>query len=584
MTTGRQAREPELPRRLAWALALGLGLAASRLPAQTTHTWPGAVPCNGTLQACIDAAAGGDIVEVATDGPIAEAIDILGKSLTLRPAAGFAPVFAPFPFIDAIEAFGGDSDVTVVIEGMTAQDSTITAYQRGTGRFDVTIRGNTIQAASLDADFRGIAVRSFGPAPYGPMGFLILENELDLGFALVNNMAGISIRELQGPGASAGTIAGNLIQAQGSGSTGAAIEIRNTTAPLSVGVIANHIRGAGFNEGISVFQTAEGGSTAASIVNNLVTGTVEITGPQPGGISLLVEDGTGSFTVLNNTVAENEVGVVVGGDLAAGGSLSGVLANNVVAGNTSQGIVIDSDFAAPFTNEDNLVFGNGANAFTAGPGTLVSDPLFVGGGDFHLQIGSPARDAGNASLLPAGIVTDLDGAPRVQGPEVDLGAYELAELPGTVQFASDAFAVRENAGPALITLTRTGGAAGELAVRFSTTYGTAMAGADYTAVDTLVVWNDGDGAPKTVAIPILDDLLLEGDESVVLTIAEAQPIQEQARATHEIAAPQVGGPSMAVLTILDDESTTEIPTLSQWGLALLAALVAAAALWRLRPA
>ena len=105
-----------------------------------------------------------------------------------------------------------------------------------------------------------------------------------------------------------------------------------------------------------------------------------------------------------------------------------------------------------------------------------------------------------------------------------------------------------------------------------------------TGVDTLVVWNDGDGAPMTVAIPILDDLLLEGDESVVLTIAEAQPIQEQARATHEIAAPQVGGPAMAVLTILDDESTTEIPTLSQWGLALLAALVAAAALWRLRPA
>src|SRR5262245_34470270 len=55
-----------------------------------TLTYPSA-PCSTTLQACIAAAAAGDVVQVATNVPIGEDL-LIDKSLTLRPAPGFSPV------------------------------------------------------------------------------------------------------------------------------------------------------------------------------------------------------------------------------------------------------------------------------------------------------------------------------------------------------------------------------------------------------------------------------------------------------------------------------------------------------------
>jgi hypothetical protein len=54
------------------------------------------------------------------------------------------------------------------------------------------------------------------------------------------------------------------------------------------------------------------------------------------------------------------------------------------------------------------------------------DPLFADAGalDFRLQDISACINAGNDSLVPAGLDTDLDGSPRIQGGAVDMGAYE----------------------------------------------------------------------------------------------------------------------------------------------------------------
>lgn len=58
-------------------------------------------------------------------------------------------------------------------------------------------------------------------------------------------------------------------------------------------------------------------------------------------------------------------------------------------------------------------------------GNINAPPLWVdpARGDFHLQSGSPCRDAGsdNAPGMPA---TDFDGNPRVAGAAVDMGAFE----------------------------------------------------------------------------------------------------------------------------------------------------------------
>jgi hypothetical protein len=55
-------------------------------------------------------------------------------------------------------------------------------------------------------------------------------------------------------------------------------------------------------------------------------------------------------------------------------------------------------------------------------GNINADPLFVGGGDYHLQPKSPCINAGTNDAVTA--TTDLDGNPRIAYGRADMGAYE----------------------------------------------------------------------------------------------------------------------------------------------------------------
>jgi hypothetical protein len=389
----------------------------------TVWTWPGPSPCNTTLQACIAHASSGEIVEIASNGPITESIEISGKSLNLRPASGFTPVFqASASSIDAIDAFGGDTLVGIVIEGMTVRDGTITAYQGGSGSFYVTIRDNVIEAEGLDANRTGIAIRPFGSSPTGDVHFTVMDNEINLGFLQGDDIAAIGVDDLPGP--TTGTIEGNAILGGGTWSTLGAIRMRNSVGTAEVELSYNRVAATGYNGGIVLMQDDPTGTLDARIVNNLVTGTIDITGPQPGAISLLATAGNLHASVLGNTLAGNDTGFIA--TASPGASLTGALANTLVADNSVHGVMIGATIAAGFANDHNLVFGNGANDFTPGPGTVQADPLFLGAGNFHPRGNSPVRDAGNTGWT-TDIPTDLDGAPRVIGTAVDIGAWELAD-------------------------------------------------------------------------------------------------------------------------------------------------------------
>lgn len=421
----RHCRPPTAPA-FGWrwpCAALLLGLAMQVHAGGGILTWPGSPPCHATLQACIDAAGAGDVVEIATDDPIGDIIQIVGKSLTLRPAPGFHPVFQPTMFTNAINVFGGDTPVSILVEGMTVRDATIDAYQAGSGAFDVAIRGNLIEAEGLDANRTGIRVGTFGASPTGPLHFDLDGNEIALGFLSGDDIAAIRIIDL--PGQTSGTITRNLVRGGGTLSTYSAIQVHNAIGTLAVDVLANRIVAPGYNGGIFIFQEDAAGSLAASVVNNLVTTTGVFTGPQPGAISLRVAAGSGNFLVANNTLAGNATGFIA--SASPGADIEGVLANNIIVGSSEHGVVIDAAIASGFDNGHNLVFDNAGDDFAAGPGTLLVDPLFVGADDFHLRQDSPARDAGDDAYVPAGIVDDLDGAPRIIGSAVDIGAYELPD-------------------------------------------------------------------------------------------------------------------------------------------------------------
>jgi hypothetical protein len=91
----------------------------------------------------------------------------------------------------------------------------------------------------------------------------------------------------------------------------------------------------------------------------------------------------------------------------------------------------------------------GASGF-AGTGNLDADPLFKNPGGFSiegqwvfdengytLRAGSPSLNKGSQALLPVGLSVDLNGNTRVQGGQVDQGAYEGSGLPPAVVLVPD---------------------------------------------------------------------------------------------------------------------------------------------------
>jgi hypothetical protein len=124
----------------------------------------------------------------------------------------------------------------------------------------------------------------------------------------------------------------------------------------------------------------------------------------------------------------------------------------------------------------------------------------------------------SSSLSRVNLTTGALAQPQAIGQGVLL-ARGLALLPpGTVSVAPAE--VREGAGPAMVTVSRSAFASGFAAVVFTTADETAKAGTDYAGVSQLVAFAPGE-LTRTVAIPVADDTAAEGDETVGLSIAPA---------------------------------------------------------------
>ncbi|MBX2926878.1 MAG: T9SS type A sorting domain-containing protein [Saprospiraceae bacterium] len=132
-------------------------------------------------------------------------------------------------------------------------------------------------------------------------------------------------------------------------------------------------------------------------------------------------------------------------DVTAGlSNFSVTLENSILWGNASNGqggqIWSSSNatlafFFTCYANSPGDVAGQGT--FSADAESITTDPLFlallpasaapVAGGNYRLSPCSPAIDAGNFNLIPAGITSDLDGNPRTIGAGVDMGAFETPD-------------------------------------------------------------------------------------------------------------------------------------------------------------
>ena len=94
---------------------------------------------------------------------------------------------------------------------------------------------------------------------------------------------------------------------------------------------------------------------------------------------------------------------------------------------------------------------------------------------------------------------------------------------GTVGFTTGILTVEESVGVAFVSVSRIGGSSGELEVSYSFTDSTAVRGSDFTGVDGVLQWSDGDVQNKFISFPIIDDGVFESDESFVISLAASIP-------------------------------------------------------------
>lgn len=199
-----------------------------------------------------------------------------------------------------------------------------------------------------------------------------------------------------------------------------------------------------------------------------------------------------------------------------GGSTGAISVNfHTVAGTATS----DADFTAT----------NGTLNFTSGqltgtiPVPVRNDALDETNETFWVILDSTAGGAAFGTNLEATItITDDDTA-------------------GLIAFKSATFSTNENSGSALITVARTGGAAGGVTVNFATANGTATAGLDYSATNGTLTFGSNE-LTKTFSVIITNDFEIETNETILLTLSNPD------------GGAKLGAISNATLRITDEES------------------------------
>ena len=223
----------------------------------------------------------------------------------------------------------------------------------------------------------------------GPGGELV-------GFTVTGGAASFGAgMEVHGTGT---LVKGNIFDgnSQGAGGSGAGIYGNVSSPTIENNVFRNNTCDNQFVSGVVVFANA----SSPRIVNNIFEDN------PCRAVNMTLPSGNNP-QVINNTMVRNRVGVRVDRRVQ---SVAQRYRNNILAENE---IGLEVDFGTDAFNPtwtNNLLFNNGidyevVSSQTGLAGNIAGDPLFVDsvGGDYHLQAGSPAIDAGTYMEAP-----DLD--------------------------------------------------------------------------------------------------------------------------------------------------------------------------------
>lgn len=399
-------------------LALGLAAPAVTAPAVVRagspvmdFTYPGAAPCNGTLQACVNGVPSGATIRIATDDRVdldASAGLKIRKSLTLRPAPGFDPVIGSAdpltPRQIVIEDAAGTAvDVTLRDLRFDAAGIDVSFFSHPGNRF--TAIGNTVSHRNEGNNDRAIAV----DVRVDDTIVVIERNTL--------TTTGAPLRFLSMLPAPDDTATARLVG-------------NRISAPVRDD--AYH----GIDLDIRAF-----GTVTLDVHGNTIRKAMGCNCGGSGALSLYVE-GTPTATVnlVGNTIDRTQgfssgIGMIL--DVVASGGMTTVNIHNNVISNGS-----GSPFWFPSLTPrlkvrfgHNAVHQNGEPSRWGGyrpaslPSTLAPGYVNAKTGDYRLTAGSQLRDRGEVCTSGGAVRTDAAGRFRVAGANVDIGAYEYGAPP-----------------------------------------------------------------------------------------------------------------------------------------------------------
>ncbi|HEX6185118.1 MAG TPA: Calx-beta domain-containing protein [Pyrinomonadaceae bacterium] len=372
-----------------------------------------------------------------------------------------------------------------------------------------------------------------------------------------------------------GVVQGNYIGTNIDGTaaiinTGSGVEV--STQNVQVGGTAPGAGNLISGNRIGVWLRSGGATVQGNRIGTDASGSAALPNTADGVFISFAFSGLGSVIGGPPTLAANTVAFNLGNGIAVGGAVSAsqfsarnTLRANSVHSNGGLGIDLvaftfppqgglgDNDGVTPNDPSDadvgsnnlqnapvvtSVVFENGAASFQgrldSAPNqtytvdlyaSAACDPSGHGEGQVYLGPVSATTDAAGTAAFSATMVVPPSAGTVYTATATDASGstsefsvcYEMG-APGSARFTGASYAVQEGGGQVTVLVTRTLGTAGAAGVSYATADGTATAGEDYTPANGTLSFAPGE-TTKSFTVPILNDVLDEGEETFQLTLS-----------------------------------------------------------------
>lgn len=471
------------------------------------------VPSAGTLEF------GAATYTVSESGPALEV------SVT-RSGGSFGTVTVDYSTTDGSASAGSDytasSGTLTFVDGDVSETFNVpitddTNYE-GDETFTLNLANPTGGASLGTRSSAGVTITDNDPVP--PAGSLQFSGA---SYSIGENAASVLITVVR-TGGSFGTVGVNYQTGDATATAGSDYAASSGSLAFADGVTSQS-----FNVQILDDTTYEGDESFGVTLSG-ATGDATLGSPAAATITITENDpvppaGSLQFSGMNYSVAENggQATITV---TRTGGSAGSVSVSYATAGGSA---TAGSDYTAA---SGSLTLADGVTSQTFSV-TIIDDVVFEGDETIGLTLSNPTNGAALGTPASATLtISEDDPVPPA----------------GSLQFSGAAYAVAEDGGSRLVTVTRNGGSFGQVSVDYSSTDGAATAGSDYTAVSGTLTFADG-VTSQGFSVPILDDVSFEGDEDFTLGLANA------------VGGAALGVPAQATITINDNDAPPPAGTL-----------------------